>query len=66
MILWVWLLRKCKKIKESLEFLIFYARLVGEENEKHMFRVLHVLPKIIIIIITISLFLFFKKKRKEG
>ena len=32
-------------MKESLEFLIFWARLVGEENEKHMFRVLHVLPK---------------------
>ena len=51
-------------MKESLEFLIFWARLVGEENEKHMFRVLHVLPKKKKLII-ISLFLFLKKK-KEG
>ena len=51
-------------MKESLEFLIFWARLVGEENEKHMFRVLHVLPKKKKIII-ISLFLFLKKKKKK-
>ena len=50
-------------MKESLEFLIFWARLVGEENEKHMFRVLHVLPKKKKIII--SLFLFLKKKKKK-